>query len=298
VLIEVNARWHAAWPDSAERPRSAGLELLQIFTHQTLGAIRVRPVSNSRSDARCAGPSRTENSIGAARCEYQTPPRESGGLGEAEAGNARPITMLKRRGWVVRAVGALSLAGLAGNAPGCGTGPGAWRAPSVTKIFSPAPVAPNPLVVPSGDFENVWNKTVAVVDKYFDIESENRLSHIIRTQPQSGATILEPWAPDAVSFQDRVEGSFQTLRRTAVIHVDPAPSGGFLVKVEVLKFLEDMAKPDRQAAGRAVFNNDFPVNRTREIVGPVPAPLGWILRGRDGNLEQAILAGIRDALFL
>ena len=102
--------------------------------------------------------------------------------------------------------------------------------PSVTRIFSPAPVAPNPLVVPSGDFENVWNKTVAVVDKYFDIESENRLSHTIRTQPQSGATILEPWAADAVSFQDRLEGSLQTLRRTAVIHVDPAPTGGFWSK--------------------------------------------------------------------
>ena len=59
-----------------------------------------------------------------------------------------------------------------------------------------------------------------------------------------------------------------------------------------------MVKPDRQAAGRAVFNNDFPVNRTREIIGPVPAPLGWINRGRDANLEQVILAGIRDALYL
>jgi hypothetical protein len=68
--------------------------------------------------------------------------------------------------------------------------------------------------------------------------------------------------------------------------------------VEVIKFLEDLAKPDRQAAGRAVFNNDFPVNRTREIISPVPAPLGWIYRGRDQDLEQAILAGIRDALFL
>ena len=46
-----------------------------------------------------------------------------------------------------------------------------------------------------------------------------------------------------------------------------------------------------------MFTNDFPVNRTREIVGPVPAPLGWIKRGRDLNLEQAILAGIRERSF-
>jgi hypothetical protein len=205
--------------------------------------------------------------------------------------------MRNRRVFSARVVGAL-LVGLVGFEPGCGLGPGGVRAPHVTKIFSPRPVVPNPIVVPSSDFENVWNKTIAVVDKYFDIESENRLSRTIRTQPQMGATLLEPWALDSATFQDRLEASLQTIRRAAVIHVDPAPTGGFLVKVEVYKFLEDMAKPDRQAAGRAVFNNDFPVNRVREVVGPVPAPIGWIKRGRDLDLEQAILAGIRDALFL
>jgi len=190
------------------------------------------------------------------------------------------------------------LAGLAGSQVGCSTGAEGRRAPSVTRIFAPSPVTSNPLVVPSADFESVWSKTVAVVDKYFDIESENRLARTIKTQPQMGATILEPWALDSATVEDRFEASLQTLRRVAIIHVDPAPTGGLLVKVEVHKFLEDMAKPDKQAAGRAVFTNDFPVNRTREIVGPVPAPLGWINRGRDPNLEQAILAGIRDALLL
>ena len=145
---------------------------------------------------------------------------------------------------------------------------------------------------------NLWNKTIAVVDKYFDIESENRLARTIKTQPQMGATIIEPWALDSPTIEDRIEASLQTIRRVAIIHIDPAPTGGFLVKVEVDKFLEDMAKPASQPAGRAVFTNDFPVNRTREIVGPVPAPLGWIRGDRDRNLEQAILAGIRDELFL
>jgi hypothetical protein len=205
--------------------------------------------------------------------------------------------MRKRRAFTARLMIVL-LAGLAASHPGCGLGPAGVRAPSVTKIFTPRAVVANPIVVPSSDFETVWNKTVAVVDKYFDIESENRLSKTIRTQPQMGATMLEPWALDSATVQDRLEATLQTIRRVGVIHVDPAPTGGFLVKVEVYKFLEDMAKPDRQAAGRAVFNNDFPVNRVREIVGPIPAPLGWIKRGRDEDLEQAILAGVRDALFL
>jgi len=180
---------------------------------------------------------------------------------------------------------------------GCFSG-GGLHAPHVTRIFAPRPVAENPLVVPSTDFDTVWNKTVAVVDKYFDIASENRLSRTIVTQPRIGATLLEPWSLDSVSFTDRFESTLQTMRRFAIIKIEPAPSGGYLVKVEVRKELEDLIKPDRMAAGRAVFNNDFPVNRTREIIGPVPAPIGWIPRGRDPNLEQAILAGVRDALFL
>ena len=175
---------------------------------------------------------------------------------------------------------------------------GHFHAPHVTRIFSPRPVAENPLVVPNSDFEAVWNKTVAVVDKYFDIARENRLSRTIETQPKMGATLLEPWSGDSVGFSERLESSLQTIRRFAIIKIDPAPTGGYLVKVEVRKELEDLVKPDRQAAGRAVFNNDFPVNRAREIIGPVPVPAGWIPRGRDPNLEQAILAGIRDELFL
>lgn len=198
------------------------------------------------------------------------------------------------------AAAALSLLGLGATVltqSGCSSA-GLFQSPSLTRIFSPRPVSSNPLVVPSADFDLVWNKTVAEVDKYFDIAEENRLSRKIVTQPQPGATLIEPWSGDSVTFTDRLESTFQTMRRFAIIKVDPAPTGGFLVKVEVHKELEDMVKPDRQAAGRAVFNNNFPVNRTREIIGPVPAPKGWINRGRDAHLEQVILSGIRDSLFL
>jgi hypothetical protein len=159
-------------------------------------------------------------------------------------------------------------------------------------------VNPNPLVVPSADFETTWNTAVKVVDEYFDIASENRLSRKIVTQPKIGATVLEPWYGDSVGFDQRLESTLQTIRRFAIVQVDPAPGGGYAVRVEVYKELEDLAKPDRQAGGRATFTNEFPVNRTREIVGPVQVPLQWIPRGRDTALEQAILDRIRNALFL
>ena len=111
-------------------------------------------------------------------------------------------------------------------------------------------------------------------------------------------TLLEPWSGDSVGFEQRLESTLQTIRRFAIVQVDPAPGGGYAVRVEVYKELEDLVKPDRQTGGRAAFSDEFPVNRTREIVGPVPVPLQWIPRGRDTALEQAILDRIRNALFL
>jgi hypothetical protein len=204
--------------------------------------------------------------------------------------------MAKTR-FVANAIKAIGVAVLGLGATGCASGD--WLPTSrVTQIFAPRPVAENPLLVPINDFDAVWNKTVAEVGAYFDIASENRLSRTIVTEPKVGATVLEPWLGDSVTFTDRVESTLQTIRRFAIIKIDPAPAGGFLVKVEVHKELEDMIKPDRQTAGRAVFNNEFPVNRVREVVGPVPVAFGWIPRGRDPNLEQEILSGVRSAFFL
>src|ERR1700678_3114051 len=166
-------------------------------------------------------------------------------VSNGEPGRMRLSMMTNGKRFAAYTVAAL-LAAWAGSQVGCNSGPSGWRAPSVTRIFTPTPVTANPLVVPSTDFEILWNKTIAVVDKYFDIESENRLARTIKTQPQTGATIIEPWALDSVTLPDRFESSLQTIRRVAIIHIDPAPTGGFLVKVEVDKFLEDMAKPVTQ----------------------------------------------------
>lgn len=169
---------------------------------------------------------------------------------------------------------------------------------SISRAIAPQAVSDNPLIVASNDFEAVWRETVTVLDEYFDIRSENRLARTIVTDPVVGATLLEPWRGDSPGLSERLESTLQTIRRFARVRVDPVPGRGFAIKVEVLKELEDLSKPDRQAAGRAVFNNDFPVNRTREIVGPVPVPVQWIPRGRDTRMEQVILQRIRDALFL
>ncbi len=160
------------------------------------------------------------------------------------------------------------------------------------------PVAPNPLMIPSTDFETVWTACVTSVDDFFDIASENRLQHRIVTEPRVSATFFEPWYHDTVGFDDRLEATLQTMWRHAVITVNQTATGAYAVKVEVYKELEDMIRPEKQNNGRAVFDNEFPVNRARDLVGPMPLPNGRIPRGRDTKLERAILAKIKEKLFL
>ncbi len=210
---------------------------------------------------------------------------------------AGPLTM-RSQGIAARAFGLAMLAVCAAGQVGCATGPSSWTLPGFAQVFGPPQPLKNPLPVPNGDFNTVWNKTVAEVNRHFPIASENRLARTIRTDSEMTGTLIEPWTPDSATFHDRLEATLQTVRKFAVVHIDPAPAGGYLIKVEVHKQLEDMAKPASQPAGRAAFYNDFPVNRTREVVGVIPTPLGWIPMGRDANLEQKILAEIRDALLL
>lgn len=204
---------------------------------------------------------------------------------------------MRSRRSAARSAGLVLVAAWAGGLAGCASGPSSWTVPNFAEMLTPAPL-PNPLPVPKGDFDVVWNKTVAQVNRHFPMASENRLARTIRSDSDMTGTLIEPWTGDSATFRDRLEATLQTIRKFAVVHVDPGPAGGYLIKVEVYKELEDMTKPASQPAGRAAYYNDFPVNRTREVVGTIPTPLGWIPKGRDTNLEQWILREIKDALQL
>ena len=151
------------------------------------------------------------------------------------------------------------------------------------------------MVVQTTDFDAAWDATVHAVDEYFEIDEENRLARRITTYPETAATLVEPWRGDSVGFQQRLEATLQTIRRFAIARVDPVP-GGYSIRVEVYKELEFVDRPEKQTGGLAVFPQDFPVNRTREIIGPITPPLGWIPKGYDPALEQRILSQIRREL--
>src|SRR5262249_42492670 len=131
---------------------------------------------------------------------------------KAKHSSREGLLIMRSKGIARNAACLVALAALGGSQPGCTSWLSTWRVPSVSRIFAPSPVLPNPLVVPSSDFEKVWNETVAVVNKYFPIASENRLARTIRTDIQMSGTLVEPWSSDSATFRDRLEATLQTTR--------------------------------------------------------------------------------------
>lgn len=150
----------------------------------------------------------------------------------------------------------------------------------------------NPAVVGHDSYDFVWETTVEVVERYFDIAYENRWSGWIETKPLSAATLLELWRHDSVDCEERLEASLQTIRRRAFVHLQPGATGGFVVTVEVYKELEDLPQPIATRFGGGSFISS--IEPTREVIVSSIAPSrGWISLGRDLKLEAQLVDEIQ-----
>jgi hypothetical protein len=157
-----------------------------------------------------------------------------------------------------------------------------------------APVTPNPVFVPAGHYEMAWERTVdAIHDFKFPIERESKPGGVIETGYVVGSSVFEPWNRDSVGFDNRLESTFQSIRRRARVTISPA-QGGFLVGVEAYKEQEDVQGPVANSSGGASFQINQPLQRDLNLVVGQAAPSGWIARGRDPALEHAMLARIRS----
>lgn len=151
-----------------------------------------------------------------------------------------------------------------------------------------------PVFVRANDGDIVWERTVDVVHTYlFEIERENRLDGVIETRYKTGASMLEPWHPDSVGAANRWESTLQSIRRKAYVSITPV-NGGYMVNVEAIKELEDVPRA-ANSAGAATFLDNNPLQRDLNVVVGQATPSGWIPRGRDAELEHAMLGSIAAA---
>ena len=162
-------------------------------------------------------------------------------------------------------------------------------------VANSLPMQENPLRISTGSYDILWEKTIDVIDDYFVISEENRTDGKIITLPKVGATLLEPWHHDAVNFEERLEGTFQTIRRQAVIRISASATGYFL-DIKIRKELEDLLQPERATSGTAMFRSNPELRDKQEVVTENAPDEGWIEIGRDFALEQEILAQLQNRL--
>ena len=157
----------------------------------------------------------------------------------------------------------------------------------------------NPTLVPYLSPLETWETVVDVVDDYFPIAREEPVRQIgdvivegrLDTQPEVGATLLEPWRRDSADLRERLESTLQTIRRHATVRVIPG-QGGYWVEVIVYKELEEVVKPEQATAGAATLSYDPPLTKITNPIIEIPVDDDWIPLGRDPVLEQRILRQI------
>jgi hypothetical protein len=172
-------------------------------------------------------------------------------------------------------------------------GPGGCASTNGRMAWNAAPVS-NPVFVRANNSEEAWERTVDVIhNKHFEIERENKLGGVIETRYLTGAGCLEPWHSDSVGVDNKMESTLQSIRRKAFVSVTPV-EGGYLIGVEAIKELEDVAKA-ANLQGAATFLDNNAVQRDLTAVIGQATPSGWVSKGRDPALEQSMLVSIQRA---
>ena len=175
------------------------------------------------------------------------------------------------------------------------------------KNFGPPPPVTvpvsNPAHVGAVDPTFMWQQIVDTVDDYFRVaseqpprlENETWIEGRLRSYPEVSGTLFEPWRRDTTRGYERIQSTFQTVRRTATVRVVPEVTG-YLIDVHVIKEQEDIDKPQFANAGissQGSVGTDSNVDNQNDYQStPTPSTLGWYEIGRDRELEQRIMENI------
>lgn len=177
-----------------------------------------------------------------------------------------------------------------------------WRARCILLVLLLAgcrglpSVEENPMSVAHPHYDFIWDETINVVEKYFDVAYENRYDGRIETLPHSSATLFEPWLEDSVGFYNRLEATLQTIRRRGFVLIQPGPTGGFNITVEVYKELENLPRPVFSTYSTDSFINSIEPITESLVTSPIRPAEGWISMGRDLKLEAKILTELHEKI--
>ncbi len=189
---------------------------------------------------------------------------------------------------------------------GCASGP-AEKVPSLM-VASTEEYNLNPLFVRVDNPEWVWEGVIDVLENYFPIEHESpiqsrnirnkdnvistaRTEGRIETKPVIAAGVLQPWKKNSVDINQRLEATFQTIRRYAIVRIVPEENG-FMIHLAVYNELENLPRPMNSQTSGSHFTFTDDLSQMELPTGPSAPNDGWIPMGRNCPLEQYILQEI------
>ncbi len=173
-------------------------------------------------------------------------------------------------------------------------------------LDNPAPVRArgeeieNPVLVSPGQptaaaYQEVFEKTIDVLDDYFELLPPDPYDGRVRSKPRVAPGFEQFWKAGNPEPRGRLLATFQSIRQTATARVWAGERGGYLVEVVIDRELEDLPRPIQARNGSAVFQEAPSVDRQLEVVGSdVTTDQAWFKIGRDYALEQQILRRIRN----
>lgn len=171
--------------------------------------------------------------------------------------------------------------------------------------FRPAPPpalevpVSNPAYIGEVDPDFLWRMVIDTLDDHFRIETEQPvrknqetiMEGRVTTYPEVSGTTFEPWRRDTSRGFERLQSTFQTIRRTATVRVIPEATG-YQINVEVIKEQEDVDQSQFATAGASAQRHDGSIVRNENLIRQLPLTLGWFEIGRDLDLERRIMEGI------
>jgi len=143
--------------------------------------------------------------------------------------------------------------------------------------------------------DSLWETAVVVLNRnHFQVARESKLEGIIETDYRGGSNILEPWHPESVGLQNRIESTLQSIRRRVTINMQASGGGVMTVHVRVDKEIEDLPGLAANYEGGATFSENQPLNRDLNQVVGQSGPSRWLPVGHDLLLERKLISEIQS----
>ncbi len=175
------------------------------------------------------------------------------------------------------------LVALAAVTPGC-TAPAQPTEPTMARVALEAPV----------EYERLWQTAGDVLrDHYFQLDRVDRGNGIITTMPETSAGWIELWRPQPQPAYYWWEANLHTVQRKATVSISPAEGpGAYEVRVQVdrYRFSLEERQIDNPAGALRLYSNAAPTTSGR--LARVAESSHWVPLGRDGDMEQRLLAAI------